>query len=115
MIMATGLFGSLTSYHASHAKLRAPVLALHAERFFAENQPDSATRANVRTWNDSIAPFWADSRRRLVKEVPGIRIVILPGTSYPSLPFQAHDSTVAELRRFLLPATGGRKTKGSSA
>jgi pimeloyl-ACP methyl ester carboxylesterase len=98
------LFGSLTAYHVSHAKLRAPVLALHAERFFAENQPDSATRAKVRAWNDSIAPFWADSRRRLVKEVPGIRIVILPGTSHPSLPFQAHDSTVAELRRFLLPA-----------
>jgi pimeloyl-ACP methyl ester carboxylesterase len=100
--LVNALFASLTGYHVSHAKLRKPVLALHAERFFAENQPDSVARAKIRAWNDAIAPFFADSRRRLVKEIPGIRIVILPGTSHPSLPFQAHDSTVAELRRFLL-------------
>jgi pimeloyl-ACP methyl ester carboxylesterase len=102
--LVAALFASLRSYHPNHTKVRAPVLALHAERFFAENQPDSATRAKFHTWNESAAPFFADGRRRLAKEMPGIRIVILPGTSHPSLPFQAHDSTVAELRHFLLPA-----------
>lgn len=96
------LFASLRSYRPNHRKIRAPVLSLHAERFFAETQPDSATRSRIHVWNASIAPFFAEQRRKLAKDIPGIRIVVLPGTSHPSLAFQAHDSTVAELRRFLL-------------
>jgi pimeloyl-ACP methyl ester carboxylesterase len=102
--LMTALFASLSGYHPDHSKLRAPVLSLHAERFLAEIHPDSATRASVHAWNESLAPFFAESRKRLARQVRGIRIVILPGTSHPSLPFQAHDSTVAELRGFLLAA-----------
>ena len=104
------MFKSLTEYHRDYAKVRAPVLALYAERFIPKQLPDSV-RGKVDAWNEGFKAFQGASIARLRRELrtsPDIHV--LAETNHPSFPMAPRDTMVALIKAFLAkpPAASGR-------
>ena len=104
------MFKSLTEYHRDYAKVKAPVLALYAERFLPNQLPDSV-RGKVDAWNDEFKTFQGASIARLRRELrasPDIHV--LHETNHPSFPMAPQDTMVALIKAFLAkpPAAFGR-------
>lgn len=95
------MFKSLTGYHRDYAKVKAPVLALYAERFFPNQLPDSV-RANVDAWNAEFKAFQGASIVRLRRELRASpEIHLLSQTSHANLPMAPRDTMVALIKAFL--------------
>ncbi|HEX5076835.1 MAG TPA: alpha/beta hydrolase [Gemmatimonadaceae bacterium] len=95
------LFKSLTEYRRDYSKVKAPVLALYADRFFTNQVPDSV-RAGVDAWNGEFKAFQAASIARLRRELrtsPDIHV--LPETSHNNFPMASRDTMVALINAFL--------------
>jgi pimeloyl-ACP methyl ester carboxylesterase len=95
------MFESLTAYHRDYAKVKAPVLALYAERFIANQLPDSV-RGRVDAWNKEFKAFQGTSIARLRRELrPSPSVHELPETDHASFPMAPRDTMVALIKAFL--------------
>ncbi len=97
------IFRSLVSYHRDYAKVKAPVLALYAERFVSNQLPlPDSVRGKVDAWNGEAQAFRQASIERLRRELRGpVDIQILSGTTHPNFPMASRDTMVALIKAFL--------------
>ena len=104
------MFKSLTGYRRDYTRVKAPVLALYAERFISNQLPDSV-RGKVDAWNAEMKVFQRASIERLRRELRSpLDIHVLPETSHPNFPMASRDTMVALINAFLAkPPAGSRR------
>ena len=97
------LFKSLGGYHPDYAKVKAPVLALYAERFLSNQLPvPDSVRAKADAWNGEFQAFQRASIERLRRELRApLDVHVLPGTEHPNFPMASRDTMVALIKAFL--------------
>ena len=91
------MFKSLLGYHRDYAKVKAPVLALYAERFLSNQLPvPDSVRGKVDAWNGEFKTFQQASIERLRRELRApLDIHVLSGTDHPTFPVASRDTMVA--------------------
>lgn len=103
------IFKSLTGYHRNYPKVKAPVLALYAERFVSNQLPDSV-RGKVDAWNGEFKAFQQATIERLRRELRApLDIHVLPETSHPNFPMASGDTMVALIKAFLANLPGSSR------
>ncbi len=94
---------SLFGYHRDYTKVKAPVLALYAERFVSNQLPVAdSVRGKVDAWNGEVQAFQKASIARLRRELHApLDIHVLSGTVHPNFPMASRDTMVALIKTFL--------------
>jgi pimeloyl-ACP methyl ester carboxylesterase len=98
---AQELYASVLADRRDYSNVHSPALAIYAETMLDVQCEDSAQRKKNLAWKRKfIAPFRKGQIERIRRELPGVKIVNVPGT-HNDLFFTCRQQVVEAMRRFL--------------
>jgi len=96
------LWSTLTTFHKDYTRVRLPALAIYAHSFVPVRHGDPTQLAKNLAWERKFfVKFRKSSIERIRCEIPGTKIVRVPGT-HQDFVFTSRDRVVSVMRRFLL-------------
>lgn len=88
--------------HPDYTKVQAPALAIYAERWYPASGYDSAMQRKVDEWELKYnRPFKDSQRNKLEREMRGVKVMQIPGTTHAGLILEAHDRILGKILEFL--------------
>jgi pimeloyl-ACP methyl ester carboxylesterase len=97
------LFASLAAPPRDYARVQAPALALYAPVFFPRDPTSRARADRARAFERRFAPFRRASIARIKRELRGVQVKTIPGTTHMSIGFRKPELLAATIRAFLVP------------
>ena len=102
--VARGLLAAVTGDRRDYTKVQCPALAIYAETSFDVRHGDPAQLAVNLAWEQKyMAPFRATSIERIRRELPGVKVLNLPGTHMGFL-FSSREKLASTMQQFLTGA-----------
>lgn len=103
--LTAAFFSEGMAFRPDYGAIKAPILAIFArwdaESIVGANAPDTIQR-RVETWfQEQQRPWQEEAIQHFRSSAPGAEVVVLEHTGHAALPFQARDTIVAAMRRFL--------------
>lgn len=83
-----------------YTEVRCPVLAIYAQHWYQNDMTDLGERRKALAYDKEFDPFRIESMDRIRREIPGSRVMTVPG-AHSNLIFVSREPIVTEIRRFL--------------